>query len=209
MYTPKHNREEDRDKILAFMRAYSFATLVTAHNAYPRATHLPFVIEGDGETLRLIAHMAKANEQWRDFSDGERVLVVFQEPHAYITPRHYEQPLSVPTWNYVAVHAYGRIRVREAGGEKLATVRQLIAHTDGDYLSQFEALPAEFVEAKLKGIVAFGIDVDDLQARFKLSQDRTPEERQTIIAALRDDEDNARAAIGQMMTEQIRQSQSR
>ncbi len=199
MYIPKHNREEDHDKLLAFMRAYSFATLVTAHAAFPRATHLPFLIETDGETIRLIAHMAKANEQWRDFADGERVLVVFQEPHAYISPRHYEQPLSVPTWNYVAVHAYGDLSLRESIEDKLHIVRRLIGSTDHDYLHQFDALPPEFVAAKLKGIVAFAIVVSELQGRFKLSQDRTPTERETIIASLRSEADSTRATIGEMM----------
>ena len=203
MYTPKHNRAEDREQVLAFMRAYSFATLVTAHAGFPRATHLPFLVEADGERVRLLAHMARANEQWRDFAPAEQVLVIFQEPHAYISPRLYEQPLSVPTWNYVAVHAYGSVRVCDSPADRLAIVRRLIQHTDAGYLPQFDALPPDFVESKLKGIVAFEIDVDELQARFKLSQDRSENERRTIVSALSADSGAVRATIGALMAERL------
>jgi transcriptional regulator len=203
MYIPKHNREDDRETLLGFMRAYSFATLVTARDALPRATHLPFVIDADGAQVLLIAHLARANDQWRDFAESGRVLVIFQEPHAYISPRHYKRSLSVPTWNYVAVHAYGHTHIYESPGVKLDIVKRLIRHTDAEYLAQFEALPAEFVEAKLKGIVAFRIVVDELQGRFKLSQDRSRAEQATIIHALQADEDRVRAAIGELMSERF------
>ena len=203
MYTPQHNREDNPEKLLAFMRAYSFATLVTAHGGMPKATHLPFVVDADTEQLRLIAHMAKANDQWRNFATGEQVLVIFQEPHAYISPRYYERPLSVPTWNYVAVHAYGDVRICDDFVDKVEIVKQLIRQTDSEYLKQFDAMPAEFVKAKLKGIVAFKIEVAELQGRFKLSQDRTRVEQQTIVDALSADGDNTRARIGQLMAQEL------
>src|SRR3954462_14835307 len=101
MYTPRHNLEEDTAKLYAFMKAHSFATLVTVKDARPRATHLPFMVEMVDERLTLYAHMAKANGQWTDFSDDVELLVIFQEPHAYVSPSHYESAHNVPTWNYV------------------------------------------------------------------------------------------------------------
>jgi transcriptional regulator len=199
MYTPPHNREHDRTKILAFMRAYSFATLVTARDDVPHATHLPFVIAERDDTIQLIAHLAKANEQWRDLADGHEAMVIFQEPHAYVSPKHYTNPLSVPTWNYVAVHAYGRAHILDTPDEKARVLKQLINVNDSDYLRQFDALPAEFITAKLKGIVAFEITVTQLQARFKLSQDRTPTEREHIIETLTHDDDTVKATIGELM----------
>jgi transcriptional regulator len=199
LYTPPHNRERDRAKILAFMRAYRFATLVTACDDAPKATHLPFVIEECDDAIQLIAHLAKANEQWRDLAEEREALVIFQEPHAYISPKHYEKHLSVPTWNYVAVHAYGRAKILDMPDEQVRALKQLIHANDSDYMRQFDSLPADFVAAKLKGIVAFEITVTQLQARFKLSQDRTPTEREHIIAALSHDDDTVKATIGALM----------
>ena len=110
MYSPNHYKTEDRAFLLEFMRRYNFATLVTAKNEMPFATHLPFIIEETGENLILSSHLARANPQWKDF-DGAEVLVVFAEPHAYISPMWYAEKLSVPTWNYVAVHAYGKVKM--------------------------------------------------------------------------------------------------
>ena len=126
MYVPSHNRMQDRAQLLAFMRQYSFATLVTCAAAGPRATHLPFVVEeGAGESLRLVAHMARVNPHWRDFSGegGGVVLVIFQGPHAYVSPSHYQRHPSVPTWNYAAVHAMGSLRLLESRNQKLGALR--------------------------------------------------------------------------------------
>jgi transcriptional regulator len=198
MYTPAHNRETDHAKILAFMREYSFATLVTARNDDLRATHLPFMLEERGEALVLSAHLARANEQWRDFGD-KPVLVIFQEPHAYISPRHYERELSVPTWNYVAVHAYGRVNVLESPEEKYAMVERLIKNTDPGYLDRFKGLPADYISRQLDGFAAFEIEVTHLEARYKLSQDRTQKEKENIIQSLTGSKDSLRKRIGEMM----------
>jgi len=106
MYTPASNRIEDRARHITFMREYNFAALVTGTEGRLLATHLPFMVIEDDAGLRLQAHMAKANPQWQDFAEGGEVLVIFSGPHAYISPSLYERKPSVPTWNYVAVHAY-------------------------------------------------------------------------------------------------------
>lgn len=192
MYVPSHNRMDDRAEQLAFMRQYSFAALVSAAaGGAPRATHLPFVAEERGGALYLLGHQARANPQWRDFADGAEVLVIFSGPHAYISPSLYQRHPSVPTWNYAAVHAIGTLRLCEAREDKLRILRALVAASDPPYLVRMDQLPADFLELKLRGIVAFEIAVTNLEARWKLSQDRLPQERANIVAALSASADGA------------------
>src|SRR2546425_159332 len=121
MYSPPYNRIEDRAELLAFLRANSFALLVTREL---RASHLPVQVRETGSELILDMHMARANPQWQDFFDDE-VLVVFSGPHAYVSPRWYEEQERVPTWNYAAVHAYGVPKVVQDRNAKHASQRRL------------------------------------------------------------------------------------
>jgi len=107
MYTPKHFQLTDNQEAISFMQKYSFATIVTNIDGVPEATHLPFIIEQRGDALVLISHFAKANPQSVAVFK-ETSLVIFTEPHAYISPSNYEKETNVPTWNYLAVHAYGK-----------------------------------------------------------------------------------------------------
>lgn len=212
MYTPVHNRETDREKIIAFMRAYPFATLVTTHNEKISATHLPVLIDTRDETIFLQAHLAKANTQWMDFSnaphsaDNEKMmndaLMIFQEPHAFVSTRHYERPLSVPTWNYVAVHAYGAPQILPSLQERLAMVERMVTQFEGN-LKQWNTLPHDFRETKANGIVAFEMRVARLDARFKLSQDRSESEQTRIVETLKQSSGSAENTIGQMMQERL------
>lgn len=198
MYTPAHNKESDRAKIIAFLREYPFATLVTSRGDKLTATHLPVLVDERDAELVLVAHLARANTQWADFSEHD-ALMIFQEPHAFISTRHYERPLSVPTWNYVAVHAYGVPKILDRVAERLAVVARMTEYFEGN-LDQWNALPQDFKETKAKGIVAFEMPVTRLDARFKLSQDRTETEREHIIQALAE-RDDVEATIGEMMRE--------
>ena len=184
MYTPRHNRMEDRAELLAYMRAYSFATLATSGPGGLTATHLPFVIEEDGGSITLLAHMAKANPQWRDFAAGADALVIFMQPHAYVSPRLYDSRQNVPTWNYVAVHAYGRPALIEERAAKLELQRKLIRQHDAGYLAQMAELPESYIDAKLAAIVSFSVAATRVEARYKLSQDKNPAERERIARAL-------------------------
>ena len=199
MYVPSHNRMDDRAGQLAFMRQYSFATLVTSDpQGGLRATHLPFTVAAQGAELRLLAHLARANPQCGDFAGGGEALVIFQGPHAYISPSLYQRHPSVPTWNYAAVHASGSLRVLDGREDKLRLLRQLVQANDAPYLEQMERLPQDFLALKLDGIVAFEIVVTRLEARWKLSQDRTPRERQAIAEALSGSADSAAQAVAAM-----------
>jgi transcriptional regulator len=204
MYTPKHNKEEDRRKLYEFIKAHGFATLVTIKESRPRATHLPFMAEmSDEGRITLYAHMARANDQWRDFSDGREPLVIFQEPHAYVSPSHYETAHNVPTWNYVAVHCYGRAHLLEKKEEKLELLERLIKENDEVYFRRWRELPADYIDPKLAGITAFRIDVTHTEARFKLSQDRTLQEREHIIGEFAASADRLVNETGELMKQQL------
>ena len=111
MYIPNAFKIAEREPLLAYMRQYNFAALISVIENSPFASHLPLVVEEAGETIRLKGHFAKANPHWRAHEQGGEALVIFQGPHAYIAPAQYETSEAVPTWNYVAVHAYGELRL--------------------------------------------------------------------------------------------------
>jgi transcriptional regulator len=198
MYIPSFNRFEDRQEAVAFMQRYSFATIVTVKGGVPSATHLPFLVEQKSDKIILSSHLAKANPQASDIMNGI-VLVIFTEPHAYISPKHYEKEESVPTWNYLAVHAYGKCVLLDGEENKTALLEQTIKYYDSDYLKQWNNLPDNYKINMMKGIVAFEIIVDDLQAKAKLSQNRTEKERENIVNELGKAENSNEKDIAEYM----------
>jgi transcriptional regulator len=183
MYSPPYNRVEDRRELVDFMRANSFALVVTATGGAPQASHLPVTVADGAGGLVIHSHMAKANPQWQAFFEDE-VLVVFSGPHAYVSPRWYEAVERVPTWNYAAVHAYGKVRVTTDKTVKRASQRRLVAALDPEWLPKFEALGEDYLERMLDGIVTFDLEVTRLETRWKLSQNRGRREQELIAAEL-------------------------
>ena len=167
----------------------------------PIATPLPFLLQAEPApygTLR--AHMALGNPQWRTLHAEREVLVIFQGPHAYITPSWYEaQTTSVPTWNYAVVHAYGLPRLIE-DQVKLYNLLKSLIHT---HEAHFEKpwpfnLPDDYLQKMMHGIVGFEIEIARLEGKFKLSQSRTEVERENVIAALQESRDTL--AVAELMT---------
>ncbi|MEK7439532.1 MAG: FMN-binding negative transcriptional regulator [Chloroflexota bacterium] len=203
MYIPKHYLVEDRKKIWAFMRANSFATLVTIENDSPLATHLPFVIGENGEVVRLTSHLAKANPQWKNFESRHEALVIFQGPHAYISPDHYDHKQNVPTWNYVAVHVYGiPVILKDEAHERVIT--SMIDSFQATYKHQYDELPDDYKRKMINGTVAFEINVTRLEAKHKLSQNRSISEQIRVAESLVKSEDQAAIEVGTMMKEHLR-----
>ena len=199
MYVPRQNQLNDPAALLAYMRAYSFAALATSGPGGLAATHLPFVIEEEGGRITLLAHMAKANPQWRDFAAGAEALAIFMQPHAYVSPRLYDSRQNVPTWNYVAVHAYGRPLLIEERAAKLELQQKLIRQHDAGYLAQMADLPQSYIDAKLAAIVSFSLAVTRIDARYKLSQDKNPAERERIAGELEASGDSVAAETARLM----------
>jgi transcriptional regulator len=183
MYSPPYNRNEDRAELLEFMRANNFVLLVTGTGGHLHASHLPAQVREEGDQIVLDMHMARNNPQWKEFFDDE-VMVVFYGPHAYVSPRWYEEKERVPTWNYAAVHAYGTPRLIDDRAAKHANQRQLVAMLDPEWLSKFDALRPQYVEQMLEGIVNFEIAVTRFETRWKLSQNRSRREQELIAAQL-------------------------
>lgn len=203
MYIPQANRVDDQQELLAFMAAHSFATLISLVQGELFATHLPLVIVAQGEQLLLRGHLAKANPHWQELATQREILVIFQGPHAYISPTHYEKWESVPTWNYIAVHAYGSARLVQDEAGQLAALRELIAATEAGYQQQWDSLPEKYRHGMLNGIVAFEITVSRLEGKFKLSQNRPAGDQARVATALSSHPDLTIAAVGQYMQGQI------
>jgi transcriptional regulator len=192
MYTPKHYEETDPQLLNDFIRQNNFGILVSLQNGLPVATHIPFTLlvnEQDG-SRRLLGHISRANLQWKTFQESGTVLVIFGGPHAYISPRWYNH-LNVPTWNYMAVHAYGPLRVVSKEAELRSLLNLLVdQHENGAY--SMESLPEEMIEKQIRGIVAFEVAITQLQASFKLSQNRDKESYHNVIRELEGQDDTAR-----------------
>lgn len=180
MYIPKLNHMENPGEIKSFLERFSFATIITQVNQTPQATHLPFIIREENEKIILQSHFAKANIQWRYIEEAIN-LIIFLQPHAYISTEHYEKTLNVPTWNYIAIHVYGKARILTDKSQKLDIIKNTIDFYDPEYHAQWDKLPSKYKDGMLEGIVAFSISSDDIQAKKKLSQNKNQNERQNII----------------------------
>ena len=188
MHIPKLYREEDRNEIVEFLKQNEFATLVTCDGSKPIASHLLMeVIEDDGSLL-INGHMSKANPQWKTFAQNPEVLVIFQGPHAYISPTWYNH-VNVPTWNYQSVHVYGGPRIVTGQDEMRGMLSRLIARNEGDPSYRMETLPADFVLKEMAGVVAFQVEATRIEANYKLSQNRDDESYWSVVSHLEERED--------------------
>jgi transcriptional regulator len=200
MYISKLYREEDRAKIVDFLKQNEFATLVTYDGEKPTASHLLMEVTEAGESLFLNGHMSKANPLWKTFETNAEVLVIFQGPHTYISPTWYNH-VNVPTWNYQAVHVYGSPRI-VTGDEYYAMLSRLIARHEGRTSYRMESLPQDFVEKQMNGTVGFQINVTRIEANYKLSQNRDDEDYHNIISRLNEREDEMSHAVADAMKKQ-------
>ncbi|WP_420596338.1 FMN-binding negative transcriptional regulator [Deinococcus sp.] len=193
MYIPAHFRITDQAELQRFMRAHSFATLITAPGGVPFASHIPLLIEEDAGKLYLRSHLARANPQWQHFGD-EDVLVMFQGPHALISPTWYESGPNVPTWNYTAVHAYGSAQV--VAGE---ATRRIAYGLVAQHTPEMADIPEEFERRMLAGVVTFEVRVSRLEGKYKLSQNKPGADRLNVQRELTGSELEHERALAEMM----------
>jgi transcriptional regulator len=194
MYIPAHFAETDLAKLHDAIERYSFATLVSLDAAGLSASHLPLLLDRTtGASGTLLGHMARANRQWEEAA-GQEVLAIFSGPHAYVSPQWYEAASVVPTWNYVAVHAYGRLELIENEAEVEALLLRMIEVYEAAQPRPWRLdEPREFVSRMIRQIVAFRIPIDRLEGKWKLNQNRPAEQRERVITALsRQGDENSR-----------------
>jgi transcriptional regulator len=201
VYIPEHFRNEDRATALAFMRANPFAILISNTDEGPFATHVPVVIRESAEHLTIRGHVAKANPHWRYLQNDPTCLMIFHGPHAYISPSNYDTREVVPTWNYSAVHIYGKATTYAEPDQLLEMLHHLIPTFEAAYEQQWASLTEAFRQRMLSHIVGFEIAVTKLEAKFKLSQNRTRNEQQHIIDSVSGASDTAVSGTARLMCE--------
>ena len=201
MHIPKFFRQEDRQTIIEFLRKNDFATLVIYDGQKPVASHLLFEVVEDGESLFVNGHMSRANPMWRWFEKNNEVLVIFQGPHTYISPTWYNH-INVPTWNYQSVHVYGTPRLVTDGEESYGILKRLVDRYEASGPYKMETLPQDFVEKEIRGVAAFQIEVTEIEASYKLSQNRDEESYRSIVAHLDRREDHMSHEIADAMKQQ-------
>jgi transcriptional regulator len=203
MYIPKHFQISDAAWCHALMRAQSFATMITADDAgAPFATHLPILVDpsrGPFGTLR--GHVARANPHWRYLAAGRPTLVIFSGAHAYVSPSWYATHPSVPTWNYVAVHATGTGALVEDPAQVTALLADLVRtyESAGPDAWSFEDLAADYLAGMQRGIVAFEIPIERLEGKAKLSQNRDAVDQARTREALAATDDPLARAVAALM----------
>jgi transcriptional regulator len=192
MYSPKQFRTEDTAIIHYLIQRYNFATLLSNKGDEQHISHLPFLFDAKAGVLQ--GHMARANPQWRSFDSGRSLTVIFQGPHSYVSPRWYlPAPGNVPTWNYAALHLRGIPHIIKDEDRAFGLLRKLANHHDPEF-----ELPSE-TRAMLPEIVAFEIEVLEVETKLKLSQNRCAEDFLSVIRELLKSEDQTERETGALM----------
>lgn len=182
MYTPKHFKPEDDAAVLEFIKQNGFGTLISHVDGQLWATHLPLLLSADGATL--IGHVSRGNKAWKDFNSDQEVLAIFQGAHTYISSSWYNHE-NVPTWNYTAVHVYGRVRILSE--DQLRQSLKVLTdkyEKDSEHPVTVEKLSGEYMKKALPGIVGFEIEIARIEAAYKLSQNRDEVSYHSIIREL-------------------------
>jgi transcriptional regulator len=202
VYIPEFNRVEDSASIMAFIRAYPFAVLVSNTDDGPFATHVPILVREREGKITLVGHVARANPHWKLLQQGNITLVIFHGPHAYISPRLYESSESVPTWNYAAVHVYGHTNVFCEPGRLQEILMETFSAFDIAYLDQWAILSEKYRSGMLKHIVGFEITAAKIEGKFKLSQNRSKRDQAHVIQFLQNSNESTACDVARLMKEQ-------
>ncbi|MBW4470425.1 MAG: FMN-binding negative transcriptional regulator [Stenomitos rutilans HA7619-LM2] len=205
MYVSPAFREDDLKKLVDFMQAFSFATLVTVVDNIPTASHVPLVTTVHDGVVKLTGHLAKANPQWQAFGQAES-LAIFNDPHAYISPSLYEKRENVPTWNYIAVHAFGKpqmITLAESPESIDAMIKAMVSFYEPAYKPQWDALSAGYREGMMAAIVGFEMQVTKLEGKYKLSQNRSHFDQSNVADSLLQHQDMTVAQVGEAMQKNL------
>ena len=204
MYTPPHFTTTEPGWLDWLAEQYPFGTLVSQAEGAPFATHLPVLYRRENEQAILTGHWARPNAQWREI-EGQQVLFMFQGPHAYVSPRWYaDTPKQVPTWNYVAAHVYGKVRLIHEGEELERIVVSLAERFEAGAAQPWRLADADPANrARLKGIVGFELRSENIQVKLKLNQNHVAANVQGVIAGLRATASAEAAAVADLMQKEL------
>ena len=197
MYRLSYFTEEDNEKVIAFMKKNSFV-VITGLGEYPVATHVPVEIRQREDGLSFTGHIMRNSDHHKAFLQNDKVLVIFNGPHCHISASWYSQTNVASTWNYMSVHARGRIRFGDEA-ETLSIVKAITEKYEGpESPSAFDKLPPEYVDRLVKGILSFTVQVERLENVFKLSQNHDIETRKGIIAHLQNGNEDEREIAAEL-----------
>ncbi|QKG83600.1 FMN-binding negative transcriptional regulator [Kroppenstedtia pulmonis] len=204
MYIPKFFKVTDVNEIWDFIQTNSFGTLVTTKKGTPIATHLPLVLSKKDDDYYITGHMAYGNPQWRTFETCGDVLAMFQGPNAYISSSWYSHK-NVPTWNYQAIHMYGKASILEKD-ELIEDLTVMLEKYEKNRENPilWDKLSPQFLESELKGIVGFKIKVGEIQAAYKLSQNRNEVDYANIIDKLQKEENPNSQQMAELMEKRLK-----
>jgi len=199
MYIPDLYKNKNQEAITAFLKENSFGVLINQTNGKLWATHIPLElsINLEGKTI-LEGHISKENPQWQGFAENDQILAIFSGPHSYISPSWYDHE-NVPTWNYIAVHVYGKIKIIE-GETVIESLKRLVDkyEQNSENPVRIEDL-SEKTMMQSRGIVAFEIEIEEIQAQQKMSQNRDAKNYQNIISELEKTNTNQSIAVANEM----------
>lgn len=182
MYIPKNQQMVEADAIKTFISDHGFAALISADLS---ATHLPFIYESEeGDFGCLYGHFARTNPHWKE-AENQRVMIIFNGPHSYISPTWYRTQPAVPTWNYAAVHCYGVLTLLNEQENEQA-MNQLVAKYEPELLDATKIMPPDYQSRLRQAVVGFKIVLDDIHAKEKLGQHRKVDDQEGVFSALRD-----------------------
>ncbi len=206
MYIPKHFSEAEYKKIRNLIDENSFATILSSdENNKTYINHLPVIFHSDeiNEDI-IIGHMAMRNPQWSHFQNNPDCTMIFQGGHTYITPKWYRSGRDVPTWNYAIVHLYGKIELVKDYAEQIDILKRQTSHFEADQINPWEfSLPDDLIResALTAAIISFKFKVEKIEAKFKLSQNRSNDDREGILAGLKNQTDEMSKLVMKMMLE--------
>jgi transcriptional regulator len=203
MYKLKYFTEEDNEKVIAFMEENSFATITGMDEKYPVATHVPLAIKQIDGVLFFTGHIMKNSDHHKAFLKNENVLAIFSGPHCHVSASWYPNPVQASTWNYMTVHAKGKIHFGDEAQTKKIVEGLTNKYEKPDSPAAFSKLSNEYVDRLVKAIIAFTIEVKTLDNVFKLSQNHDEETRQSIIEHLRKNGSDNEKAIAEEMEQRL------
>jgi transcriptional regulator len=200
MYVPTVFRLDSREEIARLVGEYNFATLVSCGILGLQATHLPLLFSDQDHPPKIYGHMAKANSQWREFDGRTEAVAIFVGPHHYISPRVYKTTPNVPTWNYAAVHMYGRPVPITDPALTLGHLHELLTKIDPNLENDLpEATDSKYHESMLNGLVAFEMEVQKVEAKAKLNQNKKPTDRVAVYDWLSAQEEPDASQMAELM----------